>query len=113
AGEVALFPFGMARDLGLCQQLALATLEEARAAYGLPRAGVQRALDRTVCWRVPIDGPINGELVEQTKRRIERALRARANVLILEIKSAGGSADKAHELGMYLASLNERNPDNP
>ncbi|MFO0846534.1 MAG: NfeD family protein [Gemmataceae bacterium] len=62
---------------------------------------------------MPIDGVVNGELVEQTKRRIERALRARANVLILEIKCAGGSNDKAHELGLYLASLNERRPDSP
>lgn len=111
--ETAFYTFAMARDLGLCQQLPFATLDEARLAYGLPRAGAQRVLDRTVCWRVPLDGTVNGELVEQTKRRVERALRARANVLILEIKCAGGSSDKAHELGMYFASLNERRPDSP
>jgi membrane-bound ClpP family serine protease len=112
-GETALYTFALARDLGLCQQLPSATLDEARVAYGLPRGGGQRVLDRTVCWRVPLDGPVNGELVEQTKRRVERALRARANVLVFEIKCAGGSADRAHELGMYFASLNDRRPDNP
>src|SRR5262245_47099638 len=112
-GELAYYNFALAREVGLCQQLPSASLDEVRVAYSLLRTSLKRALDRTVCWRIPLDGPVNGELVEQTKRRVERALRARANVILLELRCAGGSSEKALELGLYFASLNERRPDSP
>jgi membrane-bound ClpP family serine protease len=113
APEPLLYTFPLARKVGLCQSLAAATLEEARVTYGLPRANLNRSLDRTVCWRIPVEGAITGEVVEQTKRRIGRALRARANLLILELKCSGGDGEKAYELGLYLATLNEKRNDNP
>jgi membrane-bound serine protease (ClpP class) len=111
--ETALYSFALARKVGLAQQLPSATLEDVRVAYSLPRSGMKRSLDRTICWRIPVEGAITGELVEQTQRRIGRALRAGANLLILDLKCAGGSGDKAYELGLYLATLNEKRPDNP
>ncbi len=113
AGEVALYTFAQARQLGLCDPLPRASLDEVRLAYDVPRSSSLRTLDRVVCWRIVLDGPVDGALVEQTKRRIERALRARVNVLILELNCSGGSSDKAHELGLYLASLNDTRKDNP
>jgi membrane-bound ClpP family serine protease len=107
-GEPATYTFALAKELGLCQQLPLAKLEDVRGAYRLPRASLARSLERTVWRRVVLDGPVNGELVEQTIRRVKQALRDRPNVLLLEIRCAGGSSEKAHELGLYLASLNER-----
>jgi membrane-bound ClpP family serine protease len=111
--ETALYNFALARKVGLCQQLPSASLEDVRIAYGLPRANLDRSLDRTVCWRIPVEGAITGELVEQTKRRIQRALRAGVNLLILDLKCAGGNGDKAYELGHYLATLNEKRPNKP
>src|SRR5262245_26033798 len=68
--EAALFNAETAKEFGLCAPgPPLNSLDEVRASYNLPRAGVQRHLDRTVCWRIPLEGPITGELVEQTKRR--------------------------------------------
>jgi membrane-bound ClpP family serine protease len=111
--EVVLYNFALARKVGLCQQLPAASLDEVRVTYGLPRTSMQRTLDRSVCWRIPVEGAITGELAEQTRRRIERALRGGANLLILELKCAGGDSGKAYELGQYLASLNEKRADHP
>lgn len=108
-GELAAYKFALARQLGLAQPLAAATVDKVREAYGLPHEALHaNALDRTLCWRIPLEGMVNGELVEQTKRRIERALRAKANVLVLDIKCVGGSHDQAHQLGLYLTGLNDR-----
>ncbi|MFO0879724.1 MAG: NfeD family protein [Gemmataceae bacterium] len=112
-GETAFYTFKQARDLGLSQQLPFSTLDDVRVAYGLGRGSLQVNLDRTQCWRIVLDGPINGELVEQTKRRVGRALRAGANVLLFEVNCAGGTPDRAHELGLFLAAINEERSDRP
>jgi len=57
------------------------------------------------CWRIPVEGALDGDLVEQTQRRVRRAVRAGADLLILELSCGGGRLDKAHELGVYLAGL--------
>lgn len=113
AGATALYTFATAKEYGLCQQIPSSTLDEVRVAYGLPRSSAQRVLDRTKCWRIVLEGQVTGELVEQTKRRVERALRARANVILLEINCIGGDPQKAHDLGLYLASLNDRKAEHP
>lgn len=56
-------------------------------------------------WRIPVEGVINGDLVEQTQRRVRQARRAGANLLIFELSCGGGRLDKAHELGVYFAQL--------
>jgi hypothetical protein len=107
-GEPAVYTFALAKQLGLIQQMPFPKLEDVRLAYGLPRTSAARSLERTTWRRILLDGSVNGELVEQTMRRVKQALRDRPNVLLFEIRCAGGSAEKAHELGMFLASLNER-----
>jgi membrane-bound ClpP family serine protease len=109
-GESATYTFALARELGLCQQHPAESLEEVRIAAGLPPGGPARTLERTIVWRIPIEGTLNGELVEQVQRRIRRALRARANVLVLELACSGGSTEKANELGLFLADLRDREP---
>src|SRR5262249_8964047 len=111
--DTVLYDFDLAERVKLCAPQPSNSLEEARTAYNLPRSGPARVVERTVCWRIPIEGPITGETVEQVKRRIRRALRAHVNVLIFELKCAGGDADKAYDLGMYLAGLNDDRSDNP
>src|SRR5262249_52639816 len=80
--DTVLYDFDLAERVKLCAPQPSNSLEEARTAYNLPRSGPARVVERTVCWRIPIDGPITGETVEQVKRRVRRALRARVNVLI-------------------------------
>lgn len=113
-GETAFYSFEQARALGLSEQVPAATLADACLSFGLPaRTASARPLDRTVCWHIPLQGAITGELVEGTKRRVERALRGRAGLLIFELRCAGGDSASAAELGRYLASLGNRDPDNP
>jgi membrane-bound serine protease (ClpP class) len=111
-GETALYDFEKAKK-GICQQVASNTLEDVRVAYGLPRTGVSQAIDRSACWRIPVEGVLDGELVEQTQRRIKRALRAGANLLLIELRCAGGRPDKAYELGLFLAKLNQEREEAP
>jgi membrane-bound ClpP family serine protease len=112
-GETAWYTFAQARNFGLAQQNPRNTLEEVLADFNLPRGGSRRSLDNTVCWRIPIEGPVTADLREKVKRRVERALRARANLLVIELHCAGGESDQAYELGAYLASLNDRRLENP
>jgi membrane-bound serine protease (ClpP class) len=105
-GDTALYSFKLARDVGLCQQTPYESVDDVRIAYGLPRTTEQRSLDHVVCWRIPVSGAITGELKEQVQRRIERALRDRANVIVLELECGDGHSEKAYELGLYLANLN-------
>lgn len=111
--EVAFYPFAQARELGLCQQQASADVAAVALLYNLPRTGPQRSLDQVVCWRIPVEGMFTGELVEQTKRRVERAIKARATHILLDLSCGGGEPDEAYKLGMYLAGLKERKLDVP
>jgi membrane-bound serine protease (ClpP class) len=111
--ETALYSFELARKVGLCQQLASNRLDDVRVAYGVPRGGVQRAIDRSAVWRIPVEGELDGETVEQVQRRIRRALAAGANLLILDLRCAGGQLDQAYDLGLYLAKLNDNRPERP
>ena len=114
AGQgIALYDFALARKVGLCQQVARASLDDVRKAYDLDRSTVVRALDRTTAWRIPVEGPITGKLVEETRDRIRRALREGANVLLIELLCGGGELDRAHELGRYLAEINEQRAGGP
>src|SRR5262249_35980795 len=61
----------------------------------------------------PVEGPSTGQLAEETRERIRRALRQGANLLILDLRCAGGRIDDAHELGLYLARLNDDRPNDP
>ena len=111
--EGALFDFTQASKLGLCQPKAATTLDEVRTAYRLPRTNPRKSIDRSLAWRISIEGPITGELVEKTRRRVARALRARATVIVFELRCQGGDSDSANELGRFIASINDDRPEDP
>src|SRR5262249_15035569 len=77
---------------------------------GAPCRAAAEQADRGPCWRIPVEGALDGDLVEQTQRHVRRAVRAGAGTLILELSCAGGRLDKAHELGVYLAGLGADRP---
>ena len=111
--EGALYDFTQASKLGLCQPKAAATLDEVRIAYRLPRAGAPKAIDRSLAWRIPLEGPITGETRrEDAPPRRPRAPRLRLRHR-LRAALAGGDSDRANDLGRYIASLNDDRPDDP
>jgi membrane-bound ClpP family serine protease len=112
-GDTALYTFAQARELGLCQAVARNTLDEVRDRYDLPRASLYQPLDHINAWRIKVEGPINAEMQEKVQRRIRRALGNKANLLIVQLACGDGDANIAHELGLYLATLNDNRQDNP
>jgi membrane-bound ClpP family serine protease len=115
-GDPALYTFAQAREYGLCQPQPRETIAQLVEDYQLPRSSLLQdpLLGRTpVVWRIEVAGPINGELKEKLKRRIDRCLGQKANLIVLELTCGGGDADVAYELGDYLAKLNDNRPDNP
>jgi membrane-bound ClpP family serine protease len=112
-GETALYAFIKAKDLNLCQPVPRASLDEVRERYHLPRSSLYQPLDRVNAWRIKVEGPINGELQEKVQRRIRRALGQKADLIILQLACSDGDADVAHELGLFLATINDNRPNNP
>jgi membrane-bound ClpP family serine protease len=111
-GDTAWYTFADAEKLGI-NQAELNTLEAVLRHYNVPRTSPRRALDAIVCWRIPVEGEVNGRLRERVTRRVERALRGRANVIVLELRCGNGESGVAHQLGLYLARLNATRPNNP
>jgi membrane-bound ClpP family serine protease len=112
-GNTVSYTFAQAKPFGICSQTTLNTLDAVLATYKVPRVGPRRVLDRIVCWRIPVEGDFSRKLKEQVKRRVERALRGRANVIVFELRCGNGESEHAHELGNYLARINEKRGDNP
>jgi membrane-bound ClpP family serine protease len=113
-GEPGLYTFAQARDFGLCRQTPCGSVDDLVETYHLGRASVAPPLDRApVAWRVIARGAIDGELREKLKRRIRRALGQGANLLVVELRCGDGDAAVAHDLGLYLARLNDDRPGSP
>jgi membrane-bound serine protease (ClpP class) len=116
AGDVALFTFPQASAFGLCQQQPWEKVADLAGAYGLPRSSLEQdpLLGRTpVVWRIDVSGPINGELKEKMKRRVGRALRKNANLIVLNLECGGGDAQAAYDLADFFANLNKEHADQP
>jgi membrane-bound ClpP family serine protease len=110
AGDLALFTFPQAREVGLCQQEAWENVADLAAAYQLPRSSLDQdpLLGRTpVVWRIDVAGPINGELKEKVIRRVKRVLGQKANLIVFQLECGSGNAETAYDLADYLARLQE------
>ncbi len=112
-GDTALYTAAQARTFGLCKQASPNSLDDVRSTYRLPRSSLARALDRSVAWRIPVAGTINGELKEKVQRRVRRALGQKATLLIFQLSCGDGDAQTAYELGLFLAGLNDGRADRP
>jgi membrane-bound ClpP family serine protease len=110
-GQITGYTFVQALELGLCEPGSYTALNQVVTAYNVPSAG-PGAVDHSVCYRIPIKGPITNDVPERVKRRVAKALRNRATVLVFELACRGGSDGAAYEVGDYLAKLND-NRDNP
>jgi membrane-bound serine protease (ClpP class) len=112
-GDTALYTAAQARAFGLCQQAPQNSLDDVLSTYRLSRASLYPSLDHRVAWRILVSGTLNGELKEKVQRRVRRALGQKANVLIFQLACSNGESQAAHELGLFLAGLNDNRPDRP
>jgi hypothetical protein len=113
--EVALYTFEQASEVGLCRAVPRQTIEEVMGAYNLPPSALHQSLEALVGRRVVVAGPLNGELSEKVQRRLRRALGS-ANLIILQLEcfdSDPPSPQAAHDLGLYLAKINDDRPQRP
>ena len=112
AGDTALYTASQARDLGRASRRP----EFARRRpEHLPPAGASlyHSLERAGAWRSWSRARINGELKEKVQRRVRRALGQKANLLIFQLACGDGESQTAHEVGLFLAGLNDSRPDRP
>jgi membrane-bound ClpP family serine protease len=108
-GDIAWYTFGDAVKYGLCKnKTPLNTLNDVLANYGLSSpAELYDAREQVVAWTVEIEGELNGGLREKTERRIRRAVGAKANLLILQLKCHGGDGSSARQLAQFILDLNK------
>ena len=114
-GSLAVFDFSKARDVNLCELDPRETREEVAVAYRLPRESLQESplLGTIVAWQIPVTGEVNGALREQLQRRIRRAERGGANLIVLELRCHGGDPSVASNIANDLLKLNQNRADKP
>jgi membrane-bound serine protease (ClpP class) len=111
-GQLAEYTFPVAREVGLCELDPRENRQDVADAYTLPRESLQEPplLDRVVAWQIPVRGEVNGALREQLQRRIDRALRKGANLLIFELHCHGGDTAVANSIANELFQVSKANP---
>ncbi len=107
--ELAAFDFARAKAVGLCELDPFDGREEVRRAYRLTRESLQEnpLLDGVVAWQIPVAGEVNKALKEQLERRIHRAKRGKANLVVLELRCYGGDTAVANSIAEQLRQLGE------
>lgn len=103
---IALYSFLQARTVGLCADQEVNNLETLLAS--MERSSLSPPLDHVVAWRIVVQGQITEKLKEQFKRRIQRAVGHKANLLIVQLECSGGDSQAAYEMGLELAKLSEQ-----
>jgi membrane-bound ClpP family serine protease len=107
AGEIGRFSADEALRFGLAQAK-LDSKQEVAERFGLTPTSLRddplqgRAPD---AWLIKVQGPIDRGAAETLHRRILRALRQGANILILELDAAGGDFVVAGDLAKELGEL--------
>ncbi len=111
AGGLALYPADEARRFNLCQAVRESRQEVAEL-YQLPPSSLREdpLQGRSPeVWRIEVHGTVNKALDETLRRRIDRATRRGANMLILQLEASGGDYAVARDLAEHFRSL--RGPD--
>jgi membrane-bound serine protease (ClpP class) len=111
AGAVGLYTADEALRFGLCK-LIKGTRQEVAEAYQLPAGSLREdPLDgrSPEVWKIDVRGPVNKALDETLRRRIDRAVRRGANMIVLQLEVSGGDYAVARDLADYFRGL--RGPD--
>jgi membrane-bound ClpP family serine protease len=97
----------LGRELGFVRLLARSRADLARG-LGVTEAALAADPSLDGGWRavqVALDGGITAESVTRARGRLERAITAGSNLLILRIDSAGGAPEQSLVLASWLAGL--------
>jgi membrane-bound serine protease (ClpP class) len=111
AGAVGLYTAEEAQRYGLCK-LVKGTRQEVAEAYQLPPASLREdPLEgrSPEVWKIDVRGPVTKALDETLRRRIDRATRRGANMIVLQFEVSGGDYAVARDLADYFRNL--RGPD--
>jgi membrane-bound ClpP family serine protease len=112
AGAVANFPAAEARRFNLCLRDTVESRQQVAELYQLPPSSLREdpLQGRSPeMWRIEVRGAVNKALDETLRRRLDRATRHGANVLVLQLEASGGSYEVARDLADHLRGL--RGPD--
>jgi membrane-bound serine protease (ClpP class) len=112
-GVPAAFTAGDAVKVGLCGSIrgTAAELVELLDLTPTSLRGTDGQDRPPQVWSVRLTGPVNRTMEETLRRRLERALSQRANVIVLELDCGGGETQTAINLAEYLRGLSD--PDAP
>jgi membrane-bound ClpP family serine protease len=111
AGAVAHYTADEAQGYGLCKAK-LDSKQEVAERFHLPPSSLREdpLQGRSpVAWLIKVQGPIDRSMAETLRRKINRATRQGANLLFLQLESAGGDFDVAADLAQELIKL--KGPD--
>src|SRR5262245_29833468 len=111
AGAVGLYTADEALRFGLCK-LIKGTRQEVAEAYQLPPGSLREdPLEgrSPEVWKIDVRGPVTKALDETLRRRIDRAVRRGANMIVLQLEVSGGDYAVARDLADYFRGL--RGPD--
>jgi membrane-bound ClpP family serine protease len=111
AGAVGLYTAEEALRFGMCK-LIKGTRQEVAEAYQLPPASLREdPLEgrSPEVWKIDVRGPVTKALDETLRRRIDRAVRRGANMIVLQLEVSGGDYAVARDLADYFRNL--RGPD--
>jgi membrane-bound serine protease (ClpP class) len=114
AGTVR-YTFNQASTFGICQREPRETVADVAAAYHLGRDSLENdaLVGRSpVAWVVELAGPLNAELANVARIDLGRAVEAKANVLILDLRCHGGDSQSAMDLADFIEGL-KKEPKNP
>ncbi len=95
------------RELGFVRLLA-GTVDELARGLDLPPEALAADPSRDGGWRpalATLDGAITADAVSRVRSRLDQAIAAGANLLILRIDSAGGTPEQSLVLAAWLAAL--------
>ncbi|HVS40129.1 MAG TPA: NfeD family protein [Gemmataceae bacterium] len=116
AGTVAFYDFDQAKEYGLLAKPPAPqnSRDDALKSFGLPGDAASYSLtDPIIANQIKVQGDINGALSEDMKHRLDAALGANTDVLILDLECGGGDDHTAYELGQYIVGLKARNTRKP
>jgi len=116
AGRLALLNGDEAIRFGLAKLTGKDSQQQVAEAYGLSAASLRGdplGGRPRIAWLIKASGRVDEAFAETMKRRIRRAIGAKANVLIIQIECSNGSVAAALDFATFLRTLTDDNEHLP
>jgi membrane-bound ClpP family serine protease len=108
AGSVAQYLAAEARRFNLCQRDNVESRQQVAELYQLPPSSLREdpLQGRTPeMWVIDVRGAVTNALGETLRRRIDRATRRGANLIVLRLEASGGSYEVARDLADFVRGV--------